>query len=133
MATLTGAQAYATGKYHSAVLCNDEELENAVLKAGTKSGDLAHPLPYSPELHFAENLKSEVADMKNANLGTMTAPPSSVAGLFIGSHIDFASDVKWLHIDMAAPAFSSERSTAYGVSLISALLAKYCTDADVAK
>ena len=70
MATLTGAQAYASGTLIGAVLSNNEESEQAVLKAGKKSGDLMHPLPYFPDLHFAD-LKSEIADMKNSNLGTM--------------------------------------------------------------
>jgi probable aminopeptidase NPEPL1 len=69
-ATLTGAQSYATGHIHCAVLCNKEASELAMIKAGKKSGDLAHPLPYAPDLHFSD-LKSEIADMKNSNLGTM--------------------------------------------------------------
>lgn len=40
MATLTGAQSTATGKYHAAILCNSEQLEANCVKAGKKSGDL---------------------------------------------------------------------------------------------
>ena len=35
------------------------------MKAGQNCGDLVHPVPYSPELHFPE-FNSSVADMKNS-------------------------------------------------------------------
>jgi probable aminopeptidase NPEPL1 len=54
MATLTGAQKFASGQKHAAILCNRDEAESDMIKAGKKSGDLVHPLPYCPELHFAD-------------------------------------------------------------------------------
>jgi len=131
VATLTGAQAFASGKIHASILCNHENAEVECVRAGKKSGDLVHPLPYAPDLHFSD-LKSPFADMKNSNLGSMDGPPSSIAGLFIASHIDFASDVDWLHIDMANVACVSEHATAYGPPLICTLLSKYL-DVEVAK
>lgn len=65
MATLSGAQGIATGKYHAAVLTNNEEWEIGTVKAGRTSGDLIHPVPYTPELHFSE-FSSCVADFKNS-------------------------------------------------------------------
>lgn len=70
MATLTGAQGLATGKLHAAVLTNSEEWENRACKAGRASGDLVHPLPFCPDLHFSD-LKSPVADMRNSTFGKM--------------------------------------------------------------
>jgi len=131
MATLTGAQSFASGKLHSAILCNNDDSEVQILQAGRKSGDLAHPLPYSPELHFAD-FKSTVADMKNSAGAECQGPPTADAGLFIFSHVEFDKDTKWTHIDMASPSFSCDRSTAYGVPLISALLSKH-TNVNVAK
>jgi leucyl aminopeptidase len=61
-------------------------------------------LPYTPELHF-EDFKSKVADMKNACGNDRKGPPTATAGLFVFSHVDFAKDVKWLHIDIAFPSF----------------------------
>lgn len=81
------------------MLSNKEEAEVACIRAGKKSGDLVHPLPYAPDLHFAD-LKSSVADMKNSNLGKMEGPPSAVAGLFIASHVDFSDDIDWIHVDI---------------------------------
>jgi len=39
-ATLTGAQAMATGKYHAAIVCNSDALEEQCVRAGRKSGEL---------------------------------------------------------------------------------------------
>ena len=59
--------------------------------------------------------------LQNSNLGTPAGPPSLIAALFIGSHIEEAKD--WTHIDIAAPSWFKERSTAFGVPLLCALLA----------
>lgn len=56
---------YAAGRYHAGVVTNSEEWEGVLVKAGQNSGDLTHPLPYSPELHFSE-FASALADMKNS-------------------------------------------------------------------
>uniref|UniRef100_A0A183CAC4 CYTOSOL_AP domain-containing protein n=1 Tax=Globodera pallida TaxID=36090 RepID=A0A183CAC4_GLOPA len=134
MATLTGAQAYATGNYHAAILTNSEELESACVRAGRKSGDLVHPLPYAPELHFGD-LSSKVADMKNSNLGAQVGPPSALAGLFVGAHFldlnkpqGVDGDPRWLHIDMAANVNSKmvgDRSSGFGTTLLCSLLARH--------
>uniref|UniRef100_A0A915LCJ1 Cytosol aminopeptidase domain-containing protein n=1 Tax=Meloidogyne javanica TaxID=6303 RepID=A0A915LCJ1_MELJA len=102
MATLTGFQPMTTGRFHAAILSNCEQLENECVIAGKKSGELVHPLPFSPELHFSD-MSSKVADMKNACLGVSSGPPTALAGLFIGTQIDYGetkSGADWLHIDM---------------------------------
>lgn len=58
-------QGIATGKYHAAVLTNNEEWETKSIDAGRISGDLVAPIVYCPELHFSE-FASSVADMKNS-------------------------------------------------------------------
>jgi hypothetical protein len=40
-------------------------------------------------------MKSQIADMINANMGKKDGPPSSLAGLFIGAQIDFGKDLDW--------------------------------------
>ncbi|VDN07339.1 unnamed protein product [Thelazia callipaeda] len=122
MATLTGAQAYATGKVHAAVLTNSDKWEDLICKAGRASGDLVHPLPFCPDIHF-NDLKSPVADMRNSTFGKMQGPSSSVAGLFIGSHIDFGNGLNWIHLDIASTVENSDRATGYGPALICAALA----------
>ncbi|KAK7481689.1 hypothetical protein BaRGS_00027062 [Batillaria attramentaria] len=119
MATLTGAQGIATGKYHAGVVTNSEDMELACVRAGQNSGDLVHPLPYTPELHFSE-FASVMADMKNS-VAERSNAQVSCAGLFIHSHIGFDFPGVWLHIDMAAPVYVGERSTGYGVALLNTL------------
>lgn len=123
MCTLTGAQGVSTGKAHAAIVCSDEKLEQDTIRAGRASGDLVHPLMWCPEL-FANEFSSKVADMKNS-VGNRSNAQVSCAAQFICNHLPsgFTDKHSWLHIDMAAPAFVSERGTGYGVSLLLQLLA----------
>ncbi|EFA07320.1 putative aminopeptidase NPEPL1-like Protein [Tribolium castaneum] len=124
MATLTGAQGVATGKYHAAVLTNNEDWENMAMEAGLTSGDLVFPIPFCPELHFSE-FSSAVADMKNSVADRSNAQ-SSCAGLFIAAHLGFDYPGVWVHVDMATPVHCGERATGYGVALLTTLFGKYC-------
>lgn len=126
MATLTGAQGIATGKYHAAILTNNEEWEIACVKAGRNCGDLVHPLVYCPELHYSE-FTSAMADMKNSVTDRDNAQ-SSCAGLFIASHIGFDWNGVWVHVDMASPVHAGERATGYGVALLLALFGRASDD-----
>jgi len=119
MATLTGAQGISTGKYHACHLSNSQSWESAVSVAGRISGDLSFPGVYCPELQYPE-FSSSVADMKNSVADRNNAQPSC-AGLFIMSHLGFDWSGVWLHVDMAAPAYTGERATGYGVALLSVL------------
>ncbi|XP_056130010.1 probable aminopeptidase NPEPL1 [Lampris incognitus] len=126
MATLTGAQGISTGKHHAAVMTNNEQWENACVRAGRTSGDLAHPLVYCPELHFSE-FTSAVADMKNSVADRENAQ-SSCAGLFIGSHLGFDWPGVWVHVDIASPVHAGERATGFGVALLMALFGQASDD-----
>ncbi|WAR12422.1 PEPL1-like protein [Mya arenaria] len=106
-------------KYHAGLVANNEDWEQACVKAGQVSGDLVHPVPYSPELHFPE-FSSTVADMKNSVADRGNAQVSC-AGLFIGSHLGFDFPGVWLHVDMAAPAHIGDRATGYGPALLNIL------------
>ncbi|XP_036323423.1 probable aminopeptidase NPEPL1 isoform X1 [Rhagoletis pomonella] len=126
MATLTGAQGIATGKFHGAILTNSEEWETKALEAGRKSGDLLAPIVYSPELHFSE-FASAIADMKNSvavSKDRNNGQPSC-AGLFVGAHLGFDYPGVWMHVDMAAPVSTGERATGYGVALLLTLFGNY--------
>ena len=126
MATLTSAQGISTGKYHGAILTNNQEMEESCMTAGLSCGDLVFPLVYSPELHFSE-FNSAVADMKNS-VNDRSNAQSSCAGLFIGSHLGFDYPGVWLHIDMAYPVYSGERATGYGVALLNTLFGSYSSN-----
>lgn len=127
MATLTGAQGIATGKYHAAVLTNNANWEDVAVQAGLNSGDLIFPIPYTPELHFCE-FSSAMADMKNS-VGDRANAQASCAGLFINAHLGFDYPGVWVHVDMATPVHLGERATGYGVALLSSMFGSLCNQA----
>lgn len=114
MATLTGAQGVATGKYHAAIFSNSGEYEVRMMEAGRKCGDLVFPVVYCPEFHNKE-FASKVADYKNS-VANISNAQVSCAGQFIGNNL--ASDYKgaWVHVDLAYPATRDE-ATGFGVAL----------------
>ncbi len=114
-ATLTGAQLIATGLLHGALYAADGELEQAMIDAGRRCGDLAHPLPFAPEF-FRQEFSSVVADMCNSVRNRMNAQ-SACAGQFVYNHIS-DTDARWVHLDLAGPAFPKDRGTGYGVALL---------------
>ena len=114
-ATLTGAQLVATGLNHAAIVSNDEELEGLAVRSGRAVGDLVHPLPFAPEFYQAE-FRSPIADMRNSVKNRSNAQ-SSCAAQFIYSHLE-GTDVRWLHVDLAGPAYREDRGTGYGVALL---------------
>jgi probable aminopeptidase NPEPL1 len=116
LATLTGAALLATGRKHSAIITDDDELEAKAVAAGRATGDLVHPLPYVPEFYRAE-FRSEVADMKNSVKDRMNAQ-TSCAAQFVGEHLDDDWEGSWLHVDMAGPVQADDRGTGYGVALL---------------
>ncbi|XP_064466622.1 probable aminopeptidase NPEPL1 isoform X2 [Ornithodoros turicata] len=123
MATLTGAQGIATGKYHAAVVTNSADWEEVCTRAGIVSGDLIHAMPFAPELHFSE-FASALADMKNSVADRSNAQPSC-AGLFVCSHLGFEYPGAWIHVDMAYPVHCGERATGYGVALLVTLFGHF--------
>lgn len=114
-ATLTGAQLIATGYLHAAIMSNDGDLEQLVLESGYDTGDLVHPLPFAPEL-YRQEFKSPIADMRNSVKDRSNAQ-TSCAGQFIYNHLD-DTGVRWCHVDLAGPAFRSDRGTGFGVALL---------------
>jgi leucyl aminopeptidase len=99
IATLTGAVIGALGKVTAGLLSNDDELADALLASGTKSGDRAWRLPLWEE--YNQLLKSNFADMANIGgpqAGTITA------ACFLAR---FTEKYKWAHLDVAGTAWVS--------------------------
>jgi leucyl aminopeptidase len=99
-ATLTGACIVALGPHTAGVMGNDDALAGAFLAAGEQAGEELWRLPLPPRL--AEQLKSEIADLKNTGErwgGALTA------GLFLK---EFVGKVPWVHVDIAGPSSASK-------------------------
>lgn len=96
MATLTGACVVALGQYKAGLFSNTVELSRALQTAAEKAGEPVWPLPCGDE--YAEEMKSEVADLKN--IGSKWGGACTAASFLR----EFAGDeIKWAHIDIAGP------------------------------
>jgi len=99
LATLTGACVVALGEEVTGVFSNQQDWADAVLAAATAAGEDAWQLPMFD--HYAELLKSDVADCRNIGGrwgGAITAAK------FLEKFVD---DKPWVHLDIAGPAFTS--------------------------
>lgn len=97
LATLTGACLVALGRVPSGLLGNDDDLCNALIKAGESACDSVWRLPLWEE--YQELLRSNFADLANIggkDAGTITA------ACFL-SH--FAKNFRWAHLDIAGTAW----------------------------
>jgi leucyl aminopeptidase len=117
LATLTGACVVALGPHIAGVMSNDDALLSQWLAAARAAGEEMWHLPLPDRL--ADQLKSEIADMKNTGErwgGALTA------GLFLK---EFVGAVPWAHIDLAGPSSTDKENghigkggTGFGVSTI---------------
>jgi len=102
IATLTGACKIALGVYTTGVMAHNKSLKNKMQKASSRSGELIGTLPFN---EFLEKLiKSGLADISNA--GSSPAGGAITAALFLDKFIKKRNKNKWLHLDMAGPAYS---------------------------
>ena len=114
IATLTGAEVVALGTRYSAVM-GDEALVESVREAAVASGELLWPMPLPSELRAS--LKTEVADIANANAGN-TAGGMLLAGVFLREFVGTTSEqntattIPWAHLDIAGSA--QNNGAAYG-------------------
>lgn len=101
MATLTGACMVGLGEYTSGILGNSDELKSKFKTFIKKSGELATILEFNPYLN--ELIKSNIADVSNT--ASSRYGGSITAGLFLDKFIKDEYKDKWLHLDIAGPAY----------------------------
>lgn len=101
LATLTGACVVALGEYTSGIMGYNEELKNKFEIAASISGELMAKLPFNK--HLEKLLESKNADV--SNISSSRYGGAITAGLFLGKFIRDEYKDKWLHIDIAGPAF----------------------------
>lgn len=106
VATLTGAQMIALGTRVSAVMGNDDDLRDDVVRAAGMAGEQFWPMPLPTELR--PGLDSPIADI--ANIGERFGGMLS-AGLFLKEFI--ADGLAWAHLDIAGPAFNEGNPHGY--------------------
>ncbi len=98
LATLTGAIVIALGHHHAGLFSSDDDMAEALTRAGIASGERVWRLPMGPE--YDRLLKSKFADMRN--IGGRAAG-SITAAQFLKRFV--ADDMPWSHLDIAGVAW----------------------------
>lgn len=94
IATLTGSAARALSDEYAALVTRDFAFSSEIMAVGEASGEHVWPLPLHPN-HF-EQLKSDIADIKNSGVGN---PGASIGAAVVGTFVD--EDLPWVHLDIA--------------------------------
>ncbi len=100
-ATLTGACVVGLGEYTSGIMGYNEALKCAFEKSALDSGELVARLPFNR--HIRKLIESKIADV--CNISSSRYGGAISAGMFLGEFIREEYKDKWLHIDIAGPAF----------------------------
>jgi leucyl aminopeptidase len=100
VATLTGACVVALGKVASGLFGQPDAWVDVIRRVSLLAGDRAWPLPLYDE--YAEQLKSEIADMINSGGRPAGA---CTAAMFLK---EFAGGLPWAHLDIAGTAWADE-------------------------
>ncbi|MEC9092830.1 MAG: leucyl aminopeptidase [Planctomycetota bacterium] len=103
-ATLTGACMIALGTDCAGLFSNNQEWCDQFKFASDQVGEDTWQLPMTP--NFSEQIKSNVADIKNMGNGRWGG--AITAAKFLE---EFVSDVPWVHVDIAGPAWSDSPKT----------------------
>lgn len=104
LATLTGACMVALGKSITGMFGNNEPFMAELEKIAKEEGEELWHMPlYKP---YAKKMKSDVADLKNIGGGRYGG--AITAALFLS---EFVKKSKWVHFDIAGPAFNDEGPT----------------------
>jgi leucyl aminopeptidase len=98
LATLTGACVVALGNDVAGLMTNDQAWCDQVAAAARSCGEPAWQLPMFAD--YAEQIKSEVADIKNVGEGRWGG--AITAAKFLE---EFVAGTPWVHFDIAGPAF----------------------------
>ncbi len=100
-ATLTGACVVGVGQYTTAIMGNNTVLNEQIVKSALDSGELATSLPFNR--YLKKTLKSEIADM--SNVASTRYGGAITAGMFLDNFVKDEHKDKWVHLDIAGPAY----------------------------
>jgi len=103
IATLTGACVRALGTSLSGLFCNNQDLAQKLMDAGSASGEELWQLPMVEE--YREMLKAPAADLNN--IGSSPNGGAITAALFLSEFVP--EGAAWAHIDVAGPSFNEKK------------------------
>ncbi len=101
MATLTGACVVGLGEYTSGVMGNSYELQSEFKNYASRSGEYLTVLEFND--HLKELIKSDIADI--SNISSSRYGGAITAGIFLDKFIKDEYKDRWLHLDIAGPAY----------------------------
>ncbi|MEN8147474.1 MAG: leucyl aminopeptidase [Campylobacterota bacterium] len=101
-ATLTGACMVALGPYTTGMMGHSNHLKHNIMKATSHSGELVASLPFND--HLKKLIKSDIADI--CNIASKPYGGAITAALFLENFITDEMKQKWMHFDIAGPAYT---------------------------
>lgn len=120
IATLTGAVGVAVGNRYAGLMGNNPKLRKRLQDAGKEVDDLAWPLPIHED--YRKKMDSEVADLRNYDLGSGRYAGSAKGAAFLEKFIE---GHPWCHIDIGGTAFTEDPkayqtkgATAHGLKML---------------
>lgn len=108
IATLTGACVVGVGEFTSAIMGNSDDLKYYFKKIAQRSGDYFTVLDFNE--YLKDLIKSNMADVSNT--ASSRYGGALTAGLFLENFIKDEYKDKWIHLDIAGPAYL-EKSWGY--------------------
>ena len=100
-ATLTGAAVVGVGHYTTAIMGNSTALRCKAIANSLRAGEYATSLPFNR--YLKKSIKSNIADI--CNISSTRYGGAITAGMFLDNFIEEKNKDKWLHFDIAGPAF----------------------------
>lgn len=122
LATLTGACVTALGREIAGILGTNQELVDRLIACGQSCGEVLWQLPLFA--NYKEQLKSDVADLKNTEKGGGGA---IIGALFVHA---FVGNTPWAHIDLSSALTEKDLPLAKkgAVGVGTGTLIEYLTD-----
>lgn len=122
LATLTGAIRIALGHEYGGLFSENDELCDALIKAGNEVGEKLWRMPLHK--NYDKDIDSDIADLKN--IGSGRGAGATIAAQFLKK---FTNNVPWAHLDIAAVHYdnkptdlSPKGATGFGVRLLDAFI-----------
>ena len=100
-ATLTGACVVALGHYTTGLMGHSTKLKHSISRSASNTGELVGSLPFNR--YLKKQLKSEVADI--SNISNKPYGGAITAAMFLDNFIEEENKEKWMHFDIAGPAY----------------------------
>ncbi len=100
-ATLTGACLVALGQYTTGLMGHSTKLKHSLSRSASNTGELVGALPFNR--YLKKQLKSEIADI--SNISNKPYGGAITAAQFLDDFIEEENKEKWMHFDIAGPAY----------------------------